>query len=211
MRNNQMRRVRIKICGITRPEDAICAAALGADAIGLVFYRGSPRCIDIAGANIIIAALPPLVSKVGLFVDQDEDEIRSVLETLPLDYLQFHGNESPAECSKYNKPYIKSVAMQAGVDVLSEVRKYQAAACLLLDTHVEGLIGGTGQQFDWRRIPASLEKPLILAGGLTPDNVVTAITTVRPYAVDVSSGVEKSKGVKDPEKLAAFMQAVAGL
>lgn len=208
MSNKQISRVRIKICGITRPEDAIYAAELGTDAIGLIFYPGSPRCMDIARATIIIAALPPLVSKVGLFVNQDEDEIRSVLENLPLDYLQFHGNESPAECSKYNKPYIKSVAMQAGVDLAAEVGKYQSASCLLLDTHVAGMSGGTGQPFDWSRIPSALDKPIILAGGLTANNVKTAITTVRPYGVDVSSGVERLPGVKDPEKLTAFMRAV---
>lgn len=202
-----MHRVRIKICGITRVEDAVYAAELGADAIGLVFYPGSPRCIDIAGAKLIIAALPPFVSKVGLFVDQDKTEIRSVLEKLPLDYLQFHGSESPGVCAAYNIPYIKSITMKAGVDLTLEARKYAGAACLLLDSHVAGTPGGTGRQFDWSRIPSSLEKPVILAGGLSPANVRSAIATVRPYGVDVSSGVEKSRGVKDREKLAAFIRA----
>lgn len=203
----QMRRVRIKICGITHAEDAAYAAGLGVDAIGLVFYRGSPRCVDIAGAKSIIAALPPFVSKVGLFVNQDAAEIMSILERLPLDYLQFHGNESPEACGRYNKPYIKSILMKAGVELASEARKYAGAACLLLDAHVPGMAGGTGKQFDWTRIPSSLDKPVILAGGLTPANVKSAITGVRPYGVDVSSGVEKSKGVKDKEKLAAFVEA----
>jgi len=203
-----MHRVRIKICGITRAEDAIYAAELGADAIGMVFYRRSPRCIDIVGANTICAVLPPFVSRVGLFVDQDESEIRAVLDELPMDYLQFHGSESPEECSRYGKPYIKSIAMKAGVDLSAEAGKYKGASCLLLDAHVQGLAGGTGQQFDWDRIPPSLKKPIILAGGLTPENVQSAITVVRPYGVDVSSGVEQSKGVKDAVKLASFMRAV---
>ena len=207
MFTEQLHRVRIKICGITRAEDAVHAAELGADAIGLVFYRGSPRCIDVVSAQIILAALPPFVSKVGLFVDQDETEIRSVLEKLPLDYLQFHGSESPGECGKYNKPYIKSVTMKNGVDLASEARRYAGASCLLLDAHVEGMAGGTGKQFEWSRIPRSLEKPILLAGGLTPENVRSAVTEVRPYGVDVSSGVEQSKGIKDPGKLATFIQA----
>ena len=207
MFTEQLQRVRVKICGITRAEDAVHAAKLGADAIGLVFYRGSPRCIDAARAKVILAALPPFVSRVGLFVDQDAAEIRSVLEQLPLDYLQFHGSESPGECGVYNKPYIKSVTMNNGVDLTSQARRYAGASCLLLDTHVEGMAGGTGQSFDWSRIPRSLEKPILLAGGLTPENVRSAVTAVRPYGVDVSSGVEQSKGVKDPEKLATFIRA----
>jgi phosphoribosylanthranilate isomerase len=207
MFTEQLQRVRIKICGITRTEDAIRAAELGADAIGLVFYRGSPRFIDVVSAKTILTALPPFVSTVGLFVDQDETEIRSVLEKLPLDYLQFHGSESPGECGIYNKPYIKSVTMKNGVDLTSQARRYAGASCLLLDAHVEGMAGGTGQQFDWSSIPRSLEKPIMLAGGLTPENVGSAITEVRPYGVDVSSGVERSKGIKDPEKMAAFVRA----
>ena len=203
-----MHRVRIKICGITSAEDAFYAAELGADAIGMVFFPGSPRCIDIADAKTICAVLPPFVSRVGLFVDQHEAEIRSVLDELPMDYLQFHGSESPDECSRYGKPYIKSIAMKTGVDLSAEAGKYVGASCLLLDTHVQGLAGGTGQKFDWDRIPPALKKPIILAGGLTPENVKSAITLVRPYGVDVSSGVEQSKGVKDPDKLASFMHAV---
>lgn len=206
-----MHRVRIKICGITRVEDAIYAAELGADAIGMVFYRGSPRCVDIAAAKTICAALPPFVSRVGLFVDQDESEIRSVLDELPMDYLQFHGSEPPKECGRYGKPYIKSIAMKAGLDLSVEAGKYGEASCLLLDAHVQGMAGGTGQQFDWSRIPSSLNKTIILAGGLTPENVNSAISAVRPYGVDVSSGVEQSKGVKDVDKLASFMRAVLSM
>ena len=203
-----MHRVRIKICGITRPEDAVAAAASGADAIGLVFYPGSPRCIDTDTAAAIISVLPPFISKVGLFVNQNESEIKSILNLVPLDYLQFHGEESPEECGRYDKPYLKSIKMDEKVNLISAVERYHGSSCLLLDTYVEGIAGGTGQTFDWTKIPVSLNKPIILAGGLTPDNVKTAITRVRPYGVDISSGVEKSKGIKDPDRMAAFIREV---
>lgn len=206
-----MYRVRIKICGITRPEDAVAAAASGADAIGLVFYPGSPRCIDTDTAAAIISVLPPFISKVGLFVNQNESEIRSILNHVSLDYLQFHGEETPEECSAYDKPYIKSVRMDETVKLISEEKRYHGSSCLLLDAHVEGMAGGTGQTFDWTKIPVSLNKPIILAGGLTPGNVKTAITRVRPYGVDVSSGVEKSKGIKDPDKITSFIREVLTL
>ena len=203
-----MHRVRVKICGITRLEDAVAAAASGADAIGLVFYPGSPRCIDTDTAAAIISVLPPFISKVGLFVNQNASEIESILRQVSLDYLQFHGEESPDECGRYNKPYIKSMRMEEKIRLTAEVKKYHGSSSLLLDAHVTGMAGGTGQTFDWSRIPASLNKPIILAGGLTPGNVKTAITSVRPYGVDVSSGVEKSKGIKDPEKIASFIREV---
>lgn len=208
-----MYRVRIKICGITRPQDAIAAAASGADAIGLVFYPGSPRFIDTDTAAAIDSVLPPFINKVGLFVNQDEGEISSILKNVSLDYLQFHGEESPEECMRYDKPYIKSIRMEDKVNLTSEVERYSRASCLLLDAHVEGMAGGTGKTFDWTNIPASLTKPFILAGGLTPGNVRTAISQVKPYGVDVSSGVEKSKGIKDPDKITAFIREVltAGL
>lgn len=203
-----MNRVRIKICGITRPEDALAAAASGADAIGLVFYPGSPRFIDTDNAAAIVSVLPPLISKVGLFVNQNRSEIRSVLNQVSLDYLQFHGEESPEECSRYDKPYIKSIRMDDNVKLASEVERYRGSSCLLLDAHVEGMVGGTGKTFDWTKIPVSLNKPIILAGGLTPGNVKAAINRVNPYGVDVSSGVEKSKGIKDPDKMALFIREV---
>lgn len=203
-----MHRVRIKICGITRPDDAVTAADLGADAIGLVFYPESPRCVDIATAGEIISALPPFISKVGLFVNQSKDEVRSIMDKLTLDYLQFHGEESPVDCESYLMPYIKSVRMADGVDLMAQIEQYPHCTGLLLDTHVEGIAGGTGEKFNWDMVPSGLPKPVILAGGLTPENVKSAITQVNPYGVDVSSGVESSRGIKDTDKIAAFIEAV---
>ena len=207
---DQTRRVRVKICGITRAEDAVYASALGADAIGLNFYHASPRCIDIARAQVIVGALPPFVNAVGVFVDHDEKDIRAVLDKVPLDYLQFHGNEPAEACARYNLPYIKAISMKAGVDLAGAARQYAGAACLLLDTHVEGVAGGSGRQFDWGRVPAALAMPFLLAGGLTPANVRSAISVARPYGVDVSSGVESSPGIKDPDKLAVFIHEAIG-
>jgi len=184
------------------------AVELGADAIGLVFYPQSPRCVDISTAGKIISVLPPFISKVGLFVNQNQDEIRPILDKLALDYLQFHGQESSRDCDQYNKPYIKSVRMADDIDLISEIGKYPGCAGLLLDAYVEGVAGGTGHKFDWDRVPSTLAKPIILAGGLTPDNVKAAIKQVKPYGVDVSSGVESARGIKDPDKLSAFIRAV---
>ena len=206
-----MNRVRIKFCGITRPADALCAVELGADAVGLNFYRGSQRCVDFETAGEIISVLPPFISKVGLFVNQDEDEIRMIINGLPLDYLQFHGDESPQDCSRYDKPYIKSIKMTDTVDLVLESGKYHQCAGLLLDAYVEGMAGGTGQKFDWARVPSVLTRPVILAGGLTPENVKAAVIQVKPFAVDVSSGVESSPGIKDPDKMAAFVNEVTRL
>lgn len=203
-----MQRVRIKICGITRPEDGLRAAMLGADAIGLVFYKASPRFVDVTTAGDILSSLPPFVTRVGLFVDEDEKHIRSVLDDLQLDLLQFHGEESSDACRHYGKPYIKAIRMQDGVDLYDCITTYHDAAGLLLDTHVEGMVGGTGTKFDWGQIPKDLDKPIILAGGLTTGNVLQAIEQVKPFAVDVSGGVEAEKGIKDHAKLAAFIQAV---
>lgn len=201
-------RTRIKICGITRPEDAREAARLGADAIGLVFYAPSPRAVDIARAQAICAALPPFVTPVGLFVNAAEAEVQAVLEAVPLGLLQFHGDETPAECERYGRPYLKALRMAPGLDVAAAARRYGSATGILLDAWQPGVPGGTGQCFDWSRIPA-LDKPLVLAGGLTPDNVAEAIRTVRPWAVDVSGGVEAAKGIKDAALMAAFMQQVS--
>jgi len=201
-------RVRIKICGITRPGDAKLAAALGADAIGLVFYSGSPRYVTAEQARTIAASLPPFICKTGLFVNADEEDIRSVLDQVNLDLLQFHGEENRQMCERYSKPYIKAVRMQANTDLSQIAKDYQSASALLLDTFVKGMQGGTGKTFDWSLIPGDVEKPLILAGGLTAENVADAVSRVRPYGVDVSGGVESDKGIKDANKLAEFIKEV---
>ncbi|TWE09728.1 phosphoribosylanthranilate isomerase [Pseudomonas sp. AG1028] len=203
--------VRSKICGITRLEDALAAVAAGADAIGLVFYAPSPRAVTIAQAQAIVAGLPPFVTTVGLFVDMPPREIEGVLAAVPLDLLQFHGDESPADCEALRRPYIKALRVRAGDDVAAQVDAYPGARAVLLDTFVDGVPGGTGQAFDWSLVPAQLSKPVILAGGLTPGNVAAAIAQVRPYAVDVSGGVEVSKGIKDAHKVKDFVRAVRGV
>ncbi|WP_337153555.1 phosphoribosylanthranilate isomerase [Pseudomonas protegens] len=200
--------VRSKICGITRIEDALAAVAAGADAIGLVFYAKSPRAVNVQQARAIIAALPPFVTSVGLFVNASRCELGEILDAVPLDLLQFHGDESAADCEGYHRPYIKALRVKAGDDIAAACLAYPRASGILLDTYVEGVPGGTGEAFDWSLVPQGLSKPIILAGGLTPDNVSAAIARVRPYAVDVSGGVEQGEGIKDPAKIQAFMQAV---
>ena len=201
-------RVRIKICGITRPEDAVTAAACGTDAIGLVFYKDSPRYIDLEAARTVVNALPPFITKVGVFVDPDEAQVRTVLENISLDLLQFHGDEPPDLCRRFGKPYIKAVRMKAGVDLAAYASMYPEASALLLDTHIAGTPGGTGQVFDWSMVPAGLDRPIILAGGLNPGNVGEAVASIKPYGVDVSGGVETGKGIKDKQKIEAFIRAV---
>lgn len=203
-----MSAVRSKICGITRIEDALAAVAAGADAIGLVFYAKSPRAVSMQQARAIIAALPPFVTTVGLFVNASRCELGEILDAVPLDLLQFHGDESAADCEGYHRPYIKALRVKAGDDVAAACLAYPRASGILLDTYVEGVPGGTGEAFDWSLVPQGLSKPIILAGGLSAQNVAEAIARVRPYAVDVSGGVEQSKGIKDPAKIQAFMQAV---
>ena len=205
-----MTAVRVKICGITRVEDALAAAAAGADAIGLVFYAGSPRAVGVEQARAIIAALPPFVTTVGLFVDAGRDELVHILASVPLDLLQFHGDESAEQCEGFGRPYIKALRVRAGDDIVARVADYPGAQGILLDAYVEGVPGGTGEAFDWSLIPQGLSKPLILAGGLRPDNVAAAVARVRPYAVDVSGGVEASKGIKDAQKVGAFIRAARG-
>ncbi|WXL24444.1 phosphoribosylanthranilate isomerase [Ectopseudomonas mendocina] len=200
--------VRSKICGITRVEDALAAVQAGADAIGFVFYAKSPRAVSVQQARAIIGALPPFVTTVGLFVNASRCELGEILDAVPLDLLQFHGDETPAECEGYHRPYIKALRVKAGDDIAAQVARYNNASGILLDTFVQGVPGGTGEAFDWSLVPEGLSKSVILAGGLTPDNVADAIAQVRPYAVDVSGGVEKGKGIKDAEKIQAFMQAV---
>jgi phosphoribosylanthranilate isomerase len=204
----RVERTRVKICGITRPEDAAWAAACGADAIGLVFYPQSPRAVDTGRAREVAAALPPFVTVVALFVDPEPAFVRRVLAEVPVDLLQFHGDEPPEACAAPGRPYIKAVAMRDGVDLHAVARRYASARGLLVDSFREGVRGGTGVTFDWSRIPPDLGKPVILAGGLGPENVVEAVRRVRPYAVDVSGGVEASRGVKDPARVAAFIRGV---
>jgi phosphoribosylanthranilate isomerase len=201
-------RTRVKICGITSNQDAMEAVRHGADAIGLVFYPPSPRAVTAEQAVHILAGLPPFVTVVGLFVDARREAILGLLQRVRIDLLQFHGNETPEQCRGLGRPYIKAIPMKEGVDLFVERTRFHDAAALLVDTHKPGLPGGTGETFEWEHLPHGLAHSLILAGGLTPDNVSRAIETVRPYAVDVSGGVEKSRGIKDPEKIAAFMRGV---
>ncbi|MEB0079473.1 phosphoribosylanthranilate isomerase [Pseudomonas sp. CCI3.2] len=205
-----MSAVRSKICGITRIEDALAAVDAGADAIGFVFYAKSPRAVTAIQAREIIAALPPFVTTVGLFVNISRCELTEILEVVPLDLLQFHGDETAEDCDGYHRPYIKALRVRAGDDIAALCRAYPKASGVLLDTYVAGVPGGTGEAFDWSLIPHVLSKPIILAGGLSPANVAQAIAQVRPYAVDVSGGVEASKGIKDHDKIRAFMTAVQG-
>ncbi len=209
-------RTRVKICGITRVEDGMAAAREGADAIGLVFWPGTPRRVDYAKAREIVAELPAFVTIVGLFVDPQPGDVRAALASVALDLLQFHGDESPELCSSFERPYIKAVAVKPGVDLLHYASRYAGARALLFDAFRPGdLPGGTGATFDWSALPGRLPQPLVLSGGLTPRNVGAAIAQVKPWAVDVSSGVEvigedgrPRKGVKDPVKIAAFIRGV---
>lgn len=203
-----MSNVRSKICGITRIEDALAAADAGADAIGFVFYAKSPRALDVRQARAIIAELPPFVTTVGLFVNASRCELNEILEVVPLDLLQFHGDETPADCEGFHRPWIKALRVRPGDDLEAACQLYGGAQGVLLDTYVAGVPGGTGEAFDWSLVPAGLSKPVILAGGLSAGNVGQAIAQVRPYAVDVSGGVEQSKGIKDAAKIDAFIRAV---
>ena len=202
-------RTRIKICGITRVEDGIEAVQLGADAIGLVFYPPSPRCVAIEQAKAIIQALPPFVTTVGLFVNAQRREVEEVLEYMPLSLLQFHGDEDAHYCSSFDERYIKAVRMNEGIDLHHAATEFSSASGLLVDSYHPGIPGGTGESFDWKLIPENLSLPLILAGGLKSTNIAEAVSSVAPYAVDVSSGVEASKGIKDSVKMSQFIQRVA--
>ncbi len=198
-------RTRVKICGFTRPEDALFAARAGVDAIGLVFYPPSPRNISIKTARDIVSRLPAFVTVVALFVDADEAFIRDVLAQVPVDCLQFHGDETPEQCRKYAKPYIKAIRMREDLHLADIEKQFSDASALLLDTYHPGIQGGSGEAFNWEWIPERCSLPVILAGGLTVENAAQAVKTVRPYALDVSSGVEQAKGIKDPAKMAAFI------
>ena len=204
----QYNRTRVKICGITRVEDALAAVHAGADAIGLVFYAPSPRCVTIEQAQQIVAAIPPFVSVVALFVNAPTADIESTLAQVRIDIVQFHGDETPGDCEQIKLPYYKAIRVKADTNLLQYEVEFSSAKALLLDTYSDAAFGGTGQVFDWGLIPQNLTKPVILAGGLTAENVALGIKQVRPFAVDVSGGVEQSKGVKDVAKIAAFMHAV---
>jgi phosphoribosylanthranilate isomerase len=207
---------RIKICGITRIDDGLAAARAGADAIGLVFWPGTPRVVQLVQARAIAHAMPPFVTIVGLFVDPTADEVNAALDAVPLDVLQFHGHEPPELCRAFGRPYLKAIAVDSTGDLLESVSPYGDAAGLLFDAPPsQGVPGGTGRTFDWSRLPATLSRPLVLSGGLNAGNVARAIRLVRPWAVDVSSGVEASgpdgrplAGIKDAAKIAAFVEEV---
>ncbi|NNM83417.1 MAG: phosphoribosylanthranilate isomerase [Burkholderiales bacterium] len=199
---------RVKICGITRVEDALAAARCGAHAIGLVFYAKSPRHVSIGQAREILRALPPFVGSVALFVNPAREEVEEVLCALPIDLLQFHGEEDGAFCSSFRVPHIKAVRVKPGLDLVQYAAGYPDAKGILLDAWVEGVQGGTGKSFDWDLVPKNFPLPVILSGGLDPENVTEAIGKVDPWAVDVSSGVESAKGIKDAAKIAAFMRGV---
>jgi phosphoribosylanthranilate isomerase len=209
-------RTRVKICGITCIEDGLAAAHAGADAVGLVFWPGTPRRVSFERARAIADALPAFVSVVGLFVDPAPEEVHAALAALPLDLLQFHGNEAPELCASFACPYIKAVPVKPGIDLLQYASRYAGARGWLFDAFQPGgLPGGTGTSFDWAQIPGGLSRPLILSGGLSAQNVGAAVKAVRPWAVDVSSGVEvdgddgkPKKGVKSPSKIAAFVREV---
>jgi phosphoribosylanthranilate isomerase len=202
-------RTRVKICGITRVEDALAAVEHGADAIGLVFYDKSPRNVNPQQAAEIVAALPVFITTVALFVDAEPEFVSSILSAVRLDLLQFHGDETPAQCRQYAMPYMKAIRVKTDTNLLQYALDYSDAKALLLDTYTEGVAGGTGQVFDWKLIPKNMSHPIVLAGGLNADNVGSAIQQVRPFAVDVSGGVELTKGIKDAAKIAAFMRGVS--
>ena len=200
---------RIKICGITRAEDAAAACAAGADALGFVFYAPSPRNVDPAVAAAIVARLPPFVATVGVFVDPEPHHVQAVLDVVSLDLLQFHGNETAELCASFARPYLKAVRMRPEIDLLEYARRFAPARGLLLDTFVSGgAHGGTGLRFDWNLVPRSLPLPIILSGGLDAGNIGEAVRMLRPWAVDVSSGVEAAKGVKDPQRIRDFIAGV---
>lgn len=200
-------RTRIKVCGITRPEDARAAVEFGADALGLVFYAPSPRCVTVEQAWEIARIVPPFVTLVGLFVNETKLTVRRVMEAVPIQLLQFHGDEEESFCRSFHAPYIKAARVRPGLDLVKYAESYPSAQGLLLDAYVEGY-GGGGKPFDWSLIPPGLPLPLILSGGLDADNVTEAVRRVRPWAVDVSSGVEAAKGIKDAGKIAAFIAGV---
>jgi phosphoribosylanthranilate isomerase len=207
---NTLATPRIKVCGLTRVEDVQAAVAAGVDAVGLVFYPDSPRHVTIAQAAELCRHVPPFVTIVGLFVNASRAEVHRVIEAVPLNLLQFHGDETADQCEGFGVPYLKAARVRPGVDLLEFAAQFASARALLLDTWTPAY-GGSGESFDWSLVPTSCPLPVILSGGLTPDNVADAIRQVRPVAVDVSSGVESAKGIKDAAKIRAFVSAVRGV
>lgn len=203
-----MTQTRIKICGITSPEDALAVAHSGADALGLVFYPPSPRAVSADQAREIVAVLPPFITVVGLFVDEPSASIERIVSQVGIDLLQFHGDETPEFCASFSRPWMKAVRMQSSTNLQVEAQRFADARALLLDNWREGVPGGTGEAFDWSLAPQTLARPWVLAGGLTPENVGGAVARLSPAAVDVSGGVEISPGKKDPVKIAQFIAAV---
>lgn len=205
--------MRVKVCGITRVEDAVTAQRCGADAIGLVFYPPSSRYVsDLSLAREIALSVGPFVTVVGLFVDANSDQIQNTLDQVPLHLLQFHGNESERECRRYGRPYIKALRMSENIDVSERINAYPSACGILLDAYVKGIPGGTGTSFDWQRVPQNANRAIVLAGGLSPENVAQAVDCAKPYSVDVSGGVELAPGIKDANKVSAFIaQAKTGV
>jgi phosphoribosylanthranilate isomerase len=202
-----MHRTRIKICGITRSCDLDAAVQAGVDAVGFVFYPPSPRCLSLEAAAQLARQVPPFVTRVGLFVNDNPVRVREILAAAPMEVLQFHGDEDAAYCEQFGRPYLKAARVRVGVNLLESARAYPSAQGLLLDAWVEEF-GGVGKSFDWSLIPQHLPLPLVLSGGLHAGNVGEAVTKIRPWAVDVSSGVEIAKGIKDADKIAAFIAAV---
>ena len=199
---------RIKICGINHVDDALKAVGCGADAIGIIFVEKSPRYASLTEARVIAESIPPFVTVVGLFMDAPAEKVRDALTAVPLNLLQFHGDEPAEYCDQFNMPYIKVLRMRENANVVAYAQEYPNASGILLDAYHKGMGGGTGETFDWNLIPADIPLPLILAGGLTPENVAAAVEQVRPYAVDVSSGVESEPAVKDHSKIEQFIKEV---
>lgn len=198
--------VRVKICGITSVDDGAAAVHAGADAIGLVFYSKSPRAVTIDQAAAIARGVGPFVTVVGLFVDADAEFVRAVLRQVPLHVLQFHGDETEDYCQQFQRPYLKALRMKDDLDVSSAMAKFPSAVGILLDAYRPGVPGGTGETFDWQRVPANSSVPVVLAGGLNPDNVARAVESTQVYGVDVSGGVEASPGNKDTDRMMAFVR-----
>jgi phosphoribosylanthranilate isomerase len=206
-----MSRVRVKFCGITSAVDAEAAIAAGADALGFVFYAASPRSVTPSTAAQIIRALPPFVTSVGLFVNASAEEVEHTIAATAIDRVQYHGDEPASLCRQISRPWIKAIRVGVNRDVSAAVERYAEASALLFDTYDAHLYGGSGRVFDWQLLPADMPMPFILAGGLTPDNVARAIRDTRPYGVDVSGGIEASKGVKDNQKMERFITEVKRL
>ena len=201
-------RTRVKICGITNIDDALSAVEAGCDALGFVFYAKSPRAVTPEQAAEIISKLPAFVTSVALFVNESSEIVNQVIAKTGVDLLQFHGDESVEFCSAFSRPYIKALRMKPELDLTAQFETYASSQGILLDAYTPGIPGGTGESFDWSRIPEELATKIILAGGLSAENVAEAIAQVSPYAVDVSGGVEASKGIKDPNKMTDFMNEV---